>query len=116
MGKLFTTSHEWLEEDGCRGIYNSAAGELGDIVFVDLPQVGDKVVAGKSFCEVESVKSVAEINSPANGTIIEVNTDLEATPELINQDAEGTWIAKIEVSGALPADLMSKEDYEKTIK
>ena len=115
MAKLFTNTHEWAEVDGKNvkvGISNYAASELGDIVFVSLPSVGDKVSYGESFMEVESVKSVAEINAPVNGKIIAVNEELDAAPELINQDAEGTWIAEIELDGDVPADLMTKEDYE----
>ena len=81
---------------------------------VDVPP--DKVSYGESFMEVESVKSVAEINAPVNGKIVAVNEDLDSAPELINQDAEGTWIVEVELDGDVPADLMSKEDYEKTIK
>ncbi len=119
MAKLFTNTHEWAEVEGKNvkvGISNYASDELGDIVFVSLPSVGDKVSAGESFMEVESVKSVAEINAPVNGKIIAVNEEVDAAPELINQDAEGTWIVEIELDGDVPADLMSKEDYEKTIK
>lgn len=109
----FTKTHEWAELDRAvtMGISKYAADELGDIVYISLPEVGQAVVAGEPMCEVESVKAVSEINAPVTGTVVEVNTDLEDSPELINEDAMSAWICKIEATD-IPADLMTEEEYD----
>ena len=92
-------SHEWLKtEDGVAviGISDFAQDALGDVVFIELPQVGDTVTAGERFGDVESVKAVSELVSPVTGVICEVNDGLEATPEELNADPYGAWIIKVE--------------------
>ena len=95
----YSKSHEWLKtEDGVAviGISDFAQDALGDVVFIELPQVGDTVTAGERFGDVESVKAVSELVSPVTGVICEVNEGLEATPEELNADPYGAWIIKVE--------------------
>jgi glycine cleavage system H protein len=105
----YSTDHEWVRlEDGKAriGITDYAQDALGDVVFVDLPQVGVAVAAGDSFSEVESTKSVSEIYAPVGGTIIEVNNDLADFPQRLNEDPYGEgWICIIE-----PSDVSELED------
>jgi len=109
----FTKDHEWVNEEGYIGISDFAQNALGDIVFVELPKVGDKLEAGKNFGSVESVKAVSELYAPVSGTVIEINDALEDAPELLNQDALGNWIIKIEFSNIEEFDrLMSEEEYK----
>ena len=92
-------SPEWLkEEDGVSviGISDFAQDALGDVVFVNLPEVGDDAAAGEAFGDVESVKAVSDLISPVSGTVCEVNEDLLDQPELLNEDPYGTWIIKVE--------------------
>lgn len=112
----YTKEHEWIREKSTTtyqiGITDFAQEALGDIVYVQLPKVGEVVKAGSVCGEVESTKSVSEIYSPLTGTITAVNPDLDKTPELINQDPYGTgWIAEIEISQ--PAEeLLTSAEYE----
>ena len=95
----YSKSHEWLkEEDGVSVIGSSdlAQDALGDVVFVNLPEVGDDAAAGEAFGDVESVKAVSDLISPVSGTVCEVNEDLLDQPELLNEDPYGTWIIKVE--------------------
>lgn len=99
----FTASHEWVRENGdgtvTVGISNHAQGLLGDVVFVDLPDVDDEVTAEENFSLVESVKAASDIYAPVSGVIIEINEELEDSPELINEEPyEGGWIAKIRLA------------------
>ncbi|MBB1315090.1 MULTISPECIES: glycine cleavage system protein GcvH [Aliivibrio] len=99
----FTASHEWVRENGdgtvTVGISNHAQGLLGDVVFVDLPDVDDEVTAGENFSLVESVKAASDIYAPISGVIVEINEELEDSPELVNEEPyEGGWIAKIKLS------------------
>ena len=113
MSLYYAETHEWAETNGnlaTVGISDHAQHELGDIVFVELPEVGKKVVAGKFLCEVESVKAVSEIYAPVSGTIVEVNEDLESTPEKINENSRANWICKIEFE-SIPSSLLSEKDY-----
>ncbi|MCQ2603320.1 MAG: glycine cleavage system protein GcvH [Clostridia bacterium] len=110
----YAKTHEWADVDGTVatvGISTFAADELGDVVYFSLPEVGQEVVAGEAMCEVESVKAVSEINAPVSGKVVEVNAELEDSPELVNQDAMAAWICKIEVTD-IPADLMDEAEYE----
>ena len=112
----YTKEHEWVRETSASlfriGITDFAQGALGDIVYVQLPKVGDNVRAGSVCGEVESTKSVSEIYSPITGTIRSINVELDKAPELINQDPYGTgWIAEIEISG-VPTGLLSASEYE----
>ena len=102
-GYKYTKSHEWLSVDGATGsvgITDYAQESLGDIVFVELPKVGDKVEAAKIFGSVESVKAVSDLYAPVSGTVTEVNDELGTAPETINTDANETWIYKFELSDA----------------
>ena len=95
----YSKSHEWLkEEDGVSviGISDFAQDALGDVVFVNLPEVGDDAAAGEAFGDVESVKAVSDLISPVSGTVCKVNEDLLDQPELLNEDPYGTWIIKVE--------------------
>ncbi len=110
----YTKEHEWLNVvDGVAtvGITAFAAESLGDIVFVQLPSVGDTVTAGEVFGEVESTKSVSELYAPVDGEVVEVNEATTETPELINSDpyAEG-WLLKVRLSGDVPA-LLDAQAY-----
>jgi glycine cleavage system H protein len=110
----YTKEHEWVIASGNTyrmGITDYAQGALGDIVYVQLPKVGETVIADKVCGEVESTKSVSEIFAPVSGKIVAVNEALNSSPETINSDPYGAgWLAEIEVSGA-PAGLLSADDY-----
>lgn len=100
-GLLYSESHEWVKVDGnvaIVGVSDFAQGEMGDITYVEMPDVDDEVKAGESFGALESVKTSSEINSPVSGKVIARNDELEDRPELINEDAYSAWIVKIEMS------------------
>jgi len=113
----YTKEHEWIQVDGkigTVGITDYAQNSLGDIVFVDLPKVGDSIEAGKSFGSVESVKAVSDLFAPVSGTVTAVNDELKDAPERINSDANTTWMLKVELSDAQQADgLLTAAEYEK---
>lgn len=118
MKILFRESHEWAAVEGNTakvGLSDHAQSELGDLVFINLPEVGAEVAAGEVLCDVESVKAVSDIYSPVSGKVVKVNEELESSPELINQDAMGAWICEIEVT-EVPEDLMDEAAYEEFIK
>ena len=95
----YSKSHEWLKtEDGVAviGISDFAQDALGDIVFINMPEVGDTVTAGEALGDVESVKAVSDVNSPVTGVVVEVNEELEDSPENLNSDPYGAWIIKVE--------------------
>lgn len=110
----YTKEHEWVLATGNTfrmGITDYAQGALGDIVYVQLPKVGESVVADKVCGEVESTKSVSEIFAPVSGKIVAINEALNNAPETINSDPYGAgWLAEIEVA-ATPAGLLSADDY-----
>ena len=110
----YTKDHEWLKIEGdiaIVGITDFAQDALGDVVYINLPQVGDEVVAGESFGDVESVKAVSDVNSPVSGTVCEVNEALEDAPENLNEDPYGAWIIKVEnITGE--EELMDAAAYE----
>ncbi len=94
----YTKSHEWIQMDGNTaiiGISDFAQDALGDLVFVNLPQVGDSVVAGDAFGDVESVKAVSDLICPVSGTVVAINEDLLDSPEMLNSDPYGAWIIKV---------------------
>ena len=110
----YSKSHEWLKvEDGVAviGISDFAQDALGDVVFVNLPAVGDEVTAGESFGDVESVKAVSDLISPVSGVICEVNEQLDDSPELLNEDPYGAWIIKVE-QVTDEEELLDAESYE----
>jgi glycine cleavage system H protein len=114
----YTKSHEWVRmEDGTAtiGITDHAQDELGDVVFVELPDEGATFDAGDSFGTVESVKAVSDLYTPVGGEVVEVNSALEDAPEHINEDPYGEgWFVKLRTSDE--ADLLSPEEYEKVVE
>jgi len=118
-GLLYTKEHEWvLVEDNLAvvGITDYAQSELGDIVFVELPEVGDEVEAAESFGTVEAVKTVSELFSPVTGTVEEVNEALADSPDLVNKDPYGDgWMIKVKYTEIPEEDLLSAAEYEKMI-
>ena len=118
-GYRYTKEHEWIQVDGkvgTVGITDYAQNSLGDIVFVDLPKVGDSIEAGKTFGSVESVKAVSDLFAPVSGKVTATNDELKDKPEKINSDANTTWMLKIELSEAKQVDgLLTAADYEKFI-
>ena len=119
-GLYYSESHEYVKvegEYGYVGITDYAQDQLGNVVYVDMPEVDDEVVAGEDFGAVESVKAASDLISPVSGVVVEINEGLEDAPEKINSDAFGTWIMKVKLSD--PAELeklMSAADYEKVCK
>lgn len=114
-GLYYSESHEYVKVDGnfgYVGITDYAQNALGNVVYVDLPEVDDEVTAGEEFGAVESVKAASDLMSPVSGTIVEVNEALEDTPELVNQDAFENWIIKVELSDKAELDnLMDAKAY-----
>ena len=114
----YTTSHEWVRIEGDTatiGITDHAQDELGDVVFVELPEEGDTFDADESFGTVESVKAVSDLYTPVGGEVVEVNSALEDAPENINEDPYGEgWIVKLRTTDE--ADLLSSEEYEKVVE
>lgn len=118
---LYTKEHEWVVVKGeivQVGISDYAQDELGDVVFVDLPEVGDQVEEGEGFAVVESVKAVSDIYAPVSGEITAVNEALEDSPELINESPlEEGWIVEIKIDGSAQiGDLMNQQEYEEFLK
>ena len=112
----YTKEHEWISVEGTTGtvgITDYAQSSLGDIVFVELPKVGDVLEAGKIFGSVESVKAVSDLYSPVSGTVTAINEELKDAPERVNADANATWMLKLELKDATELDkLLSAADYE----
>jgi len=110
----YSKSHEWVKlEDGVAviGISDFAQDALGDVVFVNLPAVGDEVVAGETFGDVESVKAVSDLISPVSGVVLEVNEELDDAPESLNEDPYGAWIIKVE-NVTDQEELLTADAYE----
>lgn len=116
-GLYYSESHEWVkvvDGVGYVGITDHAQQAMGNIVYVDMPDVDDEVEQGEEFGAVESVKAASDLISPVTGTVVEINEDLGDAPELINKDAYETWIIKVEMSDASELEkLMSAADYAK---
>lgn len=114
----YTKSHEWVRTEGDTatiGITEHAQDELGDVVFVELPETGTTFEVGDSFGTIESVKAVSELYTPVGGEVVEVNSALEDNPEKVNDDPYGDgWILKLRVSGE--SELLSAADYEKFLE
>lgn len=116
----YAENHEWTLTEGTHvrmGISDYAQDALGDVVFVELPEVGREVAAGEPFAEVESTKSVSDVYAPVTGTVIEVNATLEDTPELVNSDPFGEgWFAVIKATDLSELDaLMDVDAYRKVV-
>lgn len=117
----YSEDHEWVKVDGNTvtiGITDFAQGELGDIVFVELPEDGDEMTKGESFGSVESVKTVSELYAPLNGKIVEVNEELEDSPELVNESPyEEAWMVKVELEDTSQLDnLLDADGYKAVIE
>ena len=115
---LYKETHEWvkLSDDATAlvGITDYAQSELGDIVFVNLPEVGDSFSAGDVIADIESVKAVSDIYSPVTGTVFEINEDLLSSPELINKEPYDAWLIKLKDVEA-EDNFLTSEDYEATV-
>lgn len=116
-GLYYSESHEFVKVDGTTGyigITDYAQQQLGNVVYVDMPEVDDVLEASEEFGAVESVKAASDLISPVSGTVLEVNEALEDHPELLNQDAFANWIVKVQLSDPSELDkLMSASDYQK---
>ncbi len=115
-GLYYSESHEWVKVEGniaIVGITDFAQHAMGDLSYVDMPEVDDEVAAGDEFGAVESVKAASDLYSPVSGTVVEINEELEDAPELLNQDAFANWIMKVEMSDPSELDnLMDAAAYE----
>ena len=118
-GLKYSESHEWVKvEDGLAviGVSDFAQEEMGDITYVDLPEVDDEVEAGEEFGALESVKASSDLISPVTGKVVEVNAELEDAPEKVNEDAFANWIIKVEMSDPSELDaLMDAAAYKEHI-
>ena len=119
-GLKYSESHEWVKvEDGIAviGVTDFAQQEMGDITYVDMPDVDDEVVAGEEFGALESVKAASDLFSPVSGKVVAVNEALDDTPELVNEDAFANWIIKVEMSDPSELDaLMDAAAYQALIE
>jgi glycine cleavage system H protein len=119
-GYKYTKDHEWIELAGDRGkvgITDYAQGQLGDVVYVDLPEVGAKLKQGQSFGTIESVKAVSELYSPVSGEVVEVNAPLKDKPETVNSDPHNTWMVVIKLtSPGETSGLLDATQYQDLIK
>tara|TARA_Y100001970_G_scaffold229399_1_gene284526 strand:- start:40 stop:420 length:381 start_codon:yes stop_codon:yes gene_type:complete len=118
---MYTEEHEWVRVGhgiAIVGITDFAQSQLGDIIFLELPDIEVKITSGEPFGEIEAVKTVSELYAPANGIVIEVNNDLEDFPEKVNQDCYGDgWIIKIKLENELEIkDLLDHKQYSKIIE
>ena len=115
-GLLYSESHEWVSKEGdiaVIGVSDYAQKEMGDITYVDLPEVGDEFSAGEEFGALESVKASSDLYCPVSGKVVEVNSELEDAPEKVNEDAFGSWIIKVEISDESDLDsLMDAAAYK----
>ncbi len=116
QGLYYSESHEWVKVEGniaIIGISDFAQHEMGDLSYVDMPEVDDELEKGEEFGAVESVKAASDLYSPVSGTVVEINEALEDAPELLNQDAFANWIMKVEMSDPSELEgLMDAAAYE----
>ncbi len=119
-GFKYTKDHEWIElsgDQGKVGITDYAQQQLGDVVYLELPEVGTKLKAGQSFGNIESVKAVSELYAPVSGTVVEVNTALKEKPEAVNSDPHASWMVVLKLSD--PAEtgaLLDVTQYSDLVK
>lgn len=115
----YTEDHEWVKIDGdvaTIGITEFAAGELGDIVYLEVETVGESLDAGEIFGSVEAVKTVSDLFMPVTGEVIELNEELEDQPELVNESPyESGWLIKVKLSGDMPSSLLSADEYTELV-
>ncbi len=113
----YNKTHEWVKvENGTAliGITDFAQSELGEVVFVELPEENDEIKAGEEFAAIESVKAASDLIAPISGVIVKINEELEDSPELINEDPYANWIIKVEIEDKQELEaLLSSEDYDK---
>ena len=116
----YTKDHEWLDLAGDRGkigVTDYAQKQLGDVVFVELPAVGTKIVQGKSFGTIESVKAVSELFAPVSGEVVDVNAALKAKPETVNADPHGSWLIAVKLTNPGEVDgLLDAARYTDLVK
>lgn len=117
----YSSEHEWVRVEGNKariGVTDYAQGELGDVVFVDLPSAGDTITAGQAFAVIESVKSVSDVYAPVSGTVVAVNDRLSDSPELINQSPyEDGWIVEVELSDPSEVNsMMTAAEYRASVE
>ena len=119
-GLLYSESHEWVKVDGnvaVIGVSDFAQAEMGDITYVDMPDVDDEFEAGEEFGALESVKASSELYCPVSGKVVEVNADVDDSPEKINEDPYGAWIIKVEMSDSTELEkLMDAAAYAEIAK
>lgn len=118
--RQYTKDHEWIRISGDTaevGITDYAQQQLGDVVYVDLPEPGKSITAGESFGSIESVKAVSELYAPMSGEVLEVNAHLKDHPEAVNKDPHGTWMIKVRLAGAGDRSrLLDREAYQDLTK
>ena len=113
-GLLYSKSHEWVKEEGdiaVIGLTDYAQSELGDLVFVNLPEEGDEISVGEAFSDVESVKAVSDVYAPVSGTVCEINEELMEAPEKINEEPYEAWFVKVK-DITEKEELLSAEEYK----
>ena len=119
-GLLYSESHEWVKVEGnvaVIGVSDFAQSELGDITYVEMPDIDSEIAAGESFGALESVKASSELYSPVSGKVVETNSEVEDSPELINEDPYASWIIKVEMSDASElSKLLSPAAYSEVAK
>ena len=120
MAKKYTKEHEWIDiagDVGTVGISDYAQEQLGDVVFVELPDVGRDVSQGQAAGTIESVKAVSELYSPASGKVVAVNSEVTAKPEVVNTDPHGSWLYDIELSSPSEVEnLLNNDQYAELVK
>jgi len=120
--RKYTKTHEWVLLDGdtaVLGITDVAQNELGDITYLELPEAGESMTSGEPFGVVESVKAAEDVVAPVSGVVVEVNEDLSATPEIVNESPYEAWFFKIEPTDSVDAELanlMTPEEYDKFVE
>jgi len=119
-GFKYTKEHEWIDVDGDRGrigITAYAQQQLGDVVYIDLPEIGTKLKQGQSFGTIESVKAVSELYSPVSGEVVDVNSALKTKPESVNTDPHGSWLIAVKLANAAEAAaLLDATQYASLVK
>jgi glycine cleavage system H protein len=119
-GLKYTKDHEWIDLAGDRGkvgVTDYAQQQLGDVVYLDLPDVGAKLKAGQSFGTIESVKAVSELYAPLSGEVVEVNLPLKEKPEMVNKDPHGSWMIVLRLTNpGEAASLLAADQYTELVK
>jgi len=119
-GYKYTKDHEWVSVSGDRGkigITDYAQQQLGDVVYIELPEVGAKLKQGQSFGTIESVKAVSELYAPVSGEVVEINTALKEKPEVVNSDPHGSWMIVVHLTSAAETGaLLDASQYQALVK